>query len=75
MRKLIKSAYDGITNQKTLEDNFEVSIISVLSKYIQTTANTETKEIYAKILPIKELLLETSEIATISKADISTFIM
>jgi hypothetical protein len=66
---------DGITNQKTLVDNWDIFWISLVSMYNQIIANTETRGMEARMPPIKELFFEASETATIIIAEITTLII
>lgn len=70
----INKAKEGITNQKILLDNSEIAFTSLLSIYSQIKDIIDITGIDTIIAPTKELLLEISEINTISIADIITFI-
>lgn len=64
--KLMKSVIDGAINQTILFENSTAFVASFVSIYIHVIARIDTKGIAARIAPAKLLLLEISEISTIS---------
>jgi len=56
-----------------LDDRLLTFVESPVSMYSQNIANTETSGIEAKTAPIREFLLEISEIATIRMVVIAIF--
>jgi hypothetical protein len=66
---------DGITNQKTEVDNFDIVSIFFVSIYIQIITKTDIKGREASIPLIRVLLFDISVIETIKIALIKTFKM
>jgi hypothetical protein len=69
-----KNDKEGITNQNMLLDKAIIFPLSCVSMYNQIKARREVSGIEAKIPPIKEFLLETSDIKPINTAEISIFV-
>lgn len=61
---MIKKLNEGITSQNMLVDKSAILPMSLLSIYIQIKARIEIKGKDANILPINELRLPISEMAT-----------
>ncbi len=68
------NANEGITSQNIPIESSLILLMSFVSWYSHIIAKTETKGTEAKIAPINELRLLTSEIATMRTVVIMIFI-
>ena len=65
---------DGRTSQNIFVVSEEICCISLVSKYSQNMASTETSGTEAITAPINELVFEISDIRTIKTAVIANFV-
>lgn len=73
--KTTKKESEGKTNQNILVVSDDICSTSFVSTYIQHMASTETSGTEANSAPMKELILDTSDIETIKAAVMAIFVI